>query len=365
MKIGMATARMNLWTTLVIVLGLSADAAEVKLKRQGYAEGPLVLLADVADIESDDPQEKAALARLRLFPAPGQGHWRTVARQKIRELLELYSVDMAKCRLTGPRLVKITARDASRRQVRRSDDSAGDVARSVQNRLKLAIGQYLQAHVDNDAAWNVAVGLNRRQAYALSDPTTKLTVSGGRQPWVGRQRFRISIDGNPTFVPLLVEANVTLPTMVVVATRKLARDQTIRAADIQLHAARPNGPIGEVFNRVEDVIGWQTVRSISAGAPIGASQVRRPILVRRGDPVSVHVRSGSVMVHTIGAALDDGSLGDLIAVKPQPDGKRYRGRRDKTYSARVVDFQTVEVYARSQSVPTTAITKLPATRGGR
>ena len=68
-------------------------------------------------------------------------------------------------------------------------------------------------------------------------------------------------------------------------------------------------------------------------------QVREARLVRRGELVTVVALAAGVRVKTEGRAVHQGSYGDLITVESLSD-------RKKKFSARVVDVQQVEVYAR-------------------
>jgi flagella basal body P-ring formation protein FlgA len=145
-------------------------------------------------------------------------------------------------------------------------------------------------------------------------------------------------------MPLEVAAQVALPEMVVVAARALPRGAVVQAADVELQALPSSGSAAgaTAFDTVEDVIGKETTRSVAAGQVLGRRYVQSPILVRRGDVVTVYARSAGIQVRTTARARDGGSLGDLIAVESLAD----RGR----FYARVAGPRTVDVYARGASM---------------
>ena len=87
----------------------------------------------------------------------------------------------------------------------------------------------------------------------------------------------------------------------------------------------------------EEAIGKEAVQTIRAGGIVMASQLRAPILVRRGERVSVRARTGGVTVRTYAMAQQDGSLGELVMVTPTDS-------RDK-YVARVSGVRELEVFA--------------------
>jgi flagella basal body P-ring formation protein FlgA len=60
--------------------------------------------------------------------------------------------------------------------------------------------------------------------------------------------------------------------------------------------------------------GMEAARRLPAGAVVRASDVLTPRLVRRGEPVTIYVRSGGLTISTAGRALDNGAKGDLVRV---------------------------------------------------
>ena len=60
--------------------------------------------------------------------------------------------------------------------------------------------------------------------------------------------------------------------------------------------------------------GKEATRNLPAGSVVRATDVIAPRLVRRGEPVSVTVRSGPLAIATPGRALGSGGAGDLVRV---------------------------------------------------
>ena len=71
------------------------------------------------------------------------------------------------------------------------------------------------------------------------------------------------------------------------------------------------------------------------------SQVRAPLLVRRGERVSVRARAAGIVVRTYATAQQDGSLGDLVQVQALEGKERY--------AARVSGVRELEVFAAGAS----------------
>lgn len=130
--------------------------------------------------------------------------------------------------------------------------------------------------------------------------------------------------------------------LVVAASRPIQKGDILRATDVSLTQVKSKRNDDFVFDSIEDVIGKQATRPIAIGHAIDSRHVRRPLLVRRGEVVTVYARSAGIQVRTNGRALEDGSQGDLVSVESLINRDRY--------TTRVVDIQEVEVYANSVKV---------------
>ena len=71
-------------------------------------------------------------------------------------------------------------------------------------------------------------------------------------------------------------------------------------------------------------------------------QVRAPLLVRRGDEITVVARGGGIRVRTQAHSRQDGARGDLVQVESLDTGERY--------DARVIGLREAAVFAATPSV---------------
>lgn len=63
-----------------------------------------------------------------------------------------------------------------------------------------------------------------------------------------------------------------------------------------------------------EAAGMEANRRLSAGSVVRSGDLVRPRLVRRGEPVSLSIRSGSLTITAPGRALSSGAEGDLVRV---------------------------------------------------
>jgi flagella basal body P-ring formation protein FlgA len=177
----------------------------------------------------------------------------------------------------------------------------------------------------------------------------RLTVSGGAAPWTGRQHFSLSLADEAAPKSVEIPADVTLPPGVVIAVKSLPAGSIIHEGDVIVKSAAGVNTALQVFRRIDDVVGRETTWSIPAGTVLTADGIRRPVIVRRGQPVTLYARSEGLRVRTTVRAREDGAVGDLITVESLT-------AREPFY-ARVTGVQEAEVYA----APAEAVAPQPAT----
>jgi flagella basal body P-ring formation protein FlgA len=76
-------------------------------------------------------------------------------------------------------------------------------------------------------------------------------------------------------------------------------------------------------------------RALSAGTVVRASDVIRPQLVRRGEPVTITLRDGGLSISTEGRALGSGAAGDFVRVVSLSTNRTLDGVVEGTGAIRV------------------------------
>jgi len=350
-----------------LAVGQHAAAAELRLRRECAASGPLVTLGDVAEVFAQSSAETASLESTELFPAPTGSAERYLRLRELEDLLLLKGMNLAEHRFSGASQVVIQAGQQSS-----SSSTAGPqrpglgsaALRSAERRLVEAIVARLQSDVPktDGSGWLVDVEPTPEQARWLSKPDAEVSATLAAPPPAspqGRRTFQVTVDTTQQSVRFAVEAEVSLPVRVVVAAESIPRGALIQQADVTFAPAengrenRSGSAPPDAFLRLEDVIGKETLRSIPKGKVLTEDLIRAPLLVRRGDVVTVCARAGGVCVRTMARARGDGSQGELVQVESLADRT--------TYYTRVVRPREVEVYARARQASNNPVTQAPAT----
>lgn len=331
-------ARVVAIVAVVVAAGLMTtvgNAAELVLRGSARCNDVLVHLGDVADIYTDNAQELAALRSVELFPAPQPGNKRQLRLRELQDLLVQRGVNMLEHRLAGAgqiELVNGTVEEVAPALL----PNAGHIRRANET-LRAALIGYLNSRAGHEEPWNVDFSLSTEQVSALVAANMSVQISGGKAPWEGAQKLMVAprTANVPTFE---LAAKVSLPPAVVMITRALPRQAVIRSGDVKLErGVKLDSKGGAPFTRLEDVIGLETTQVLAAGQYLDSDDVRQPVVVRRGDVVTVYVRSAGLVVRTTGRSREEGSHGDLISIESLTNRQ--------TYFARVTGIQEVEVFA--------------------
>ncbi|MCB1342125.1 MAG: flagellar basal body P-ring formation protein FlgA [Pseudooceanicola sp.] len=107
-------------------------------------------------------------------------------------------------------------------------------------------------------------------------------------------------------------AVLTLP--VPVPTRRMMPGELIRAEDVQT-VDLPFSRVGVfAITEPETLIGKEVRRTLTQGRPVLAQSITEPLVITRGDKVSIRFTDGRLSLSAPGRALDDGYSGAEIRV---------------------------------------------------
>lgn len=331
-----------------LLAGLSvgvAGGAEVVLRADAVLSGSIVRLGDVADVTSAVAGEAAELAAIPLLPAPAPGTQVFLSVTQLRDMLAANAVAVGALDIRGAATVAITtpAINAPPRHNGIEIASERPEREEVQTQVAAAIVQYLHEKTGHDL-WNVKVGVEPKLVDLYWRAGSQVIVSGGQAPWIGRQRFNVAVadatSDAKSAAALKTFVTVERIEMAVTALRPIAAGDFVRATDVAL---RPYaGRLSDLAARsLEEVIGKEAQHAIRPDAILLTSHVRAPLLVKRGERVSVQARAGGIVVRTYGTVQQDGSLGDLVQVQTLEGRERY--------AARVSGVRELEVFAAGAS----------------
>lgn len=116
------------------------------------------------------------------------------------------------------------------------------------------------------------------------------------------------------FAPARPQVVAPPPQMVAapVLDHAVAKGDLLAAADF----VSQDVPAGQARGapRLKEIVGMEAARPLPAGTVVRASDLIRPQLVRRGEPVIIALRDGGLSITTAGRALGSGAAGDFVRI---------------------------------------------------
>ncbi len=99
-----------------------------------------------------------------------------------------------------------------------------------------------------------------------------------------------------------------------VLARRILAGEIVKKEDVKWINVRVDRIQSNTLLNAEDLIGKTPRRGLRAGVPLRAQQIRRPLLVTKGDMVTIMLKRPGMELSARGRAVEDGSKGDTIRV---------------------------------------------------
>lgn len=331
---------------LIVACALSAGAGEVRLRSDCTARSSVVTLGDIADLIDVSAEDRKQIETLSLFPAPQAGQERRVTAQDVREVMSLYGLSLPTVKVTGEcRAQGTTSNGAAATEVSpvslTTAESTAAHMEQLKTKLEAEIVAYLQTKDRIRCEWDVQPLLTAEQAQAFSD-MQRPDITGGQAPWMGRQVFALRDRSAPDQKPLAIKADVSRVARALATTRSLAPGEIVRQEDVELAEVNPLSLSTTSVLEPQDVLGLEVKRAVPAGQLLHTHMVQKPILVKRGELVTVYCVAPGVQVKATAKSLAAGGLGDVVLLESPESNKRFQARVTAPQEAMVfVDTPTV------------------------
>ncbi len=301
---------------LAVLVPSSGLGAELMLRERATQHGVIIRLGDIADIAAASPAELKILSSTPLLPAPAKGTQQFLTIAQIRDLLVTRGIQMDRIAIQGAGIVEIGA--ATKPTESDKKPSTQFSHQEIELRVQQAIEQYLQYNT-NVERWQVEISLNESQVEKIAGLRANLAVREQTRLRSGKQRFFLGDGGESQ--EILLTATITQIQSVVVVRQRIAREQLVRPADVEIREREGNLPSSSLTD-LEQVVGKVALRALRPEEILQKNHLRAAWQVRRGETVRVYVRTGGIVVRTRAVAKENGAMGDLINVELLEDKKR-------------------------------------------
>lgn len=375
-------------------LGLTAMGAEITFRESATpTRGGLVRLGDVAEVRGFDA---GRLVELPLMPKPAPGDGQLLSAQAVREMLAAQGEPPASHRFGGAYFVRVTTprdtgsikspaergwreatptrtRTTTQRsnafRVRTGESATPTKPRRVAPRLisrrdvktvEGLITQAVQEAIDKLATNDPEADRLAVRGVQVSDAAVRELLKVTDQPLEVRFAKSEPLTAGSTSVQVgpasrdageahrVVLDLISLP-MRIVAASPMQRDAMIVASMVRIEPI----PLEEIdrpqslgYTRLDQVVGRESTRMIRPGDVLSDANTAPPLLVQRGEEVTVSSGGGGISVRVRAVAKQEGRQGELVTVETLDTAEKFM--------ARVVGARRLAVLSAGPSIATAA-----------
>jgi len=270
-----------------------------------------IRLGQVASVAADDAALAERLASVNLGATPWPGNVRRVTRRQIAMYLSRAGLDLAAVRWAGAENCTV--------QVRAHRITGEEIVRVARD--------YVASLPTLKAGAQIEVERMPRDILIASGgepPRLAASAASADRPW-GRLRVYVKVySGGHVEATVPVMFLVSVVRKVLVAARPLRQGEVIQRSHIEQREVLL-GPMSAPENYLEEpasALGHRAARAVAPGTPLTASMIVSPYAARKGESVSIHLRSEHIEIVTKGLAQRDGYVGDVIPVTVELSGRK-------------------------------------------
>jgi flagella basal body P-ring formation protein FlgA len=290
--------RLLILVILLLLPGEVLGRPSVHFHERATVSGPRIVLGDIATIRPAG-ENADAIAQLPVASSPAPGKTKDLSTvsviNSLRHRSEVADIDWQ----GRPEIV--VERQATR---------------ITRKQIEAILGQFLQENSSKLPRAEIHLNVQRAPeelVFPVGAIAWKVTPS--RPNILGSTSFSISftVDGQPAGNSV-IRGRLKVVGEVAVAAAPLRRGEVITSRSVRL-AKQDLADLDDPFTSLDQVLGMEMTRTVTAGTILDRNNVSQPALVKEGDMVKIVAHKGALRISTSGLARGDGREGERIRVK--------------------------------------------------
>lgn len=333
----------------------SSVAAEIRLREHAAPIGNIVRLGDVADLSGFASRDEWQWKLAELVPAPALSSQRMLTAGEVADLLARGGYDLTGVSIAGTQVAiswqatttpiaqsatPATPTTAPTSGFRSLGAATAPTRRpvvfltteqrtAIDEHLRDIVTRYVEDQSGKIGLIEITTDMPTSDAEKLMQATSELTVTGGHAPWQGPQRLGLSMDTNRGTLHLPLQVTIRDLTPVAVVVRAAARGELLTASHVSFEPAPAGSRLPasvEPVTSVEQMVGREASRNLRVGEVLTTNICLPPMMVRRGQLVSVQAGGGGIRIARQATARADGRQGEVVELEIAGSKERLAAR---------------------------------------
>ena len=286
-----------------LLMAVAMTAFIVNSAQAAEPAAEVALLADVVTVGDVFPGVTHDAAYV-LSPAPAYGKTMTLSAGDLKRISDAFNLGWTPVSNLTQTSIRRAAQDIGPDKISAALQSALAEKLDGQKFEAVLSDRNLVLHVPENAATDITVSdlrydLNRGEFSAM------LLAGKDVQKAVNGRLFPV------TAVPVL--------------KTQLQKGELIKAEDLDYIDVRNNELGANVVVSAENLIGMAPRRGIAAFKPMTASDITSPVLVKKGEIVTMVLQNSEMTLTTQGKALENGAVGETVRIVNPSSGQSIEG----------------------------------------
>jgi flagella basal body P-ring formation protein FlgA len=181
------------------------------------------------------------------------------------------------------------------------------------------LNQWQALGLRDDATSNVIIS-GIPQGYKSPACKSQLEIKPIRALKLGRNSIQVSCEHRSSW-SLMLNADIEVWRDVVVLRDHISRGQRVKRMSVVLQQRNIGDLQRGYYTEIEGIIGNVSKRSLKAGTAISPSMISLPIIIKRGQAITLRAERPGFAVNMKGIALKKGRKGDKIKVENSSSSK--------------------------------------------
>ena len=277
-------------------------AATIVLRDEARVASDMVQLGDVATITGDGSQgEIEALRSITICAAPPPAEVQYLSLATVVSALKASGTDLLQLRVGGSPHVLVEREHAL--------VSVEELQRIFTEHVLRQTGwpqdTFMVTAPKNLGPVPVPTGIRRIEVETYPGEDFLGSVAAG---------FRVTVNGSQ-YCRLVHRFEIERYVEALVTVRKVARGSAIQADDVEIRKVEQSLLDEKAFTSTEQAVGLLATRTIHPGRILTARFLAEPVIVKRGEDISLMWEGTGFHIKTKGRILEDGRANELVRVR--------------------------------------------------
>lgn len=314
----------------VLMLGIIAKGETVRLHAEAGSKGPAIRLADIAELDGARAEVLGDTVVATFDPKARETR---ITLDIVRDSLSKANVNWGIVSLKGFSTCRVHRLGEPEMPADVDPTEAQPIASNLETEVTLNSSANLRAMVLDELAKfatasleDLRITFSERDERLLKQAslTDRFEIEPKSASRLGRVPVTVRRFRGPELVETLnLTADLERRATAVVAKQSIAKGAAFTSDNLEVREVYLRDERGTPVSELKLAVGQASAMQLRSGAVVYPDAIESPLVVRRGELVTVQCMSGGLSIRTVARSNSDGRVGDVIEVRNEATRQSY------------------------------------------